>query len=162
MAESIAQSTTIRVPLQAYLASDHLSPATGKTIAITISKNGGAYANPSGATNATEIGNGSYYIDLLAADTNTLGPLFVLGTSSGVDNIVSIYNVGSIATQVWGNILDGGYTAQQLMAVMAAVLAGSASGMNNAPQFKSLDGTKTRVSGSIAGDSRTITSIIAT
>lgn len=94
MAERIPQSATIRVPLQAYLSSDHISPATGKTIAITLSQNGGAYANPSGgATNAVEIGNGSYYVDLTTTDTGTLGPLFVLGTASGVDNVVAIYNV---------------------------------------------------------------------
>ena len=82
------------IPLQAYLSSDHVSPATGKTIAITLSQNGGGYANPSGgATNATEIGSGSYYVNLSATDTGTLGPLFVQGTSSGVDNVIAIYDV---------------------------------------------------------------------
>ena len=38
MPERIPQSTTIRIPLQAYLSSNHTSPATGQTIAITISK----------------------------------------------------------------------------------------------------------------------------
>lgn len=94
MPERIPQSATIRVPLQAYLSSDHVSPATGKTIPITVSKNGAAYGNPSGgATNAVEIGNGSYYVDLSTNDTGTLGPLFVLGILTGVDNIVAIYNV---------------------------------------------------------------------
>lgn len=94
MAERIPQSVGIRVPLQAYLSSDHVSPATGKTIAITISKNGGAYGNPSaGATNATGIANGSYYVDLSTTDTGTLGPLFVRGTEADTDTIVTIYNV---------------------------------------------------------------------
>ena len=53
-AERIPQSVAIRVTFKAYLASDHATPATGKTIAITISKNGAAFGNPSaGATNAT-------------------------------------------------------------------------------------------------------------
>lgn len=96
MAERIPQSVILRVPLQAYLASDHASPAPGVTIAITISKNGGAYANPSGgATNATAIANGSYYVDLSTTDTGTLGPLFILGTSATIDNITTIYNVVS-------------------------------------------------------------------
>src|SRR5437868_2886360 len=70
MPERIPASATIRVPLQAYLASDHVTPATGKTIVVTVSKNGAAYANPSaGATNATEIGSGSYYVDLSTTDT---------------------------------------------------------------------------------------------
>lgn len=113
MAERIPQSATIRIPLQAYLTSDHVSPATGKTIAITISKNGAAYGNPSaGATNATAIGNGSYYVDLSTSDTDTQGPLFILGTSSGVDAIVAIYNVVSSVTGGFsGNVVQSG-TAQ--------------------------------------------------
>lgn len=94
MPERIPQSTTLRVPLKAYLSSDGKTPATGKTIAITISKNGGAYGNPSGgATNATAIASGSYYVDLSTTDTGTLGPLFVLGTEGTIDQIDAIYNV---------------------------------------------------------------------
>ncbi len=94
MPERIPQSVVVRVPLQAYLSSDHITPATGKTIAVTISKNGAAYGNPSGgATNATEIGSGSYYVDLSTTDAGTLGPLLVLGTASGVDNVVAICRV---------------------------------------------------------------------
>jgi len=85
---NILLSTAIRVALKAYLSSDHVSNATGKTLAVVISKNGGAFANPSaGATSATEIGNGWYFVDLSATDTNTLGPLVVRGTCSGVDDV---------------------------------------------------------------------------
>jgi hypothetical protein len=94
MPERIPQSTTIRVPLQAYLASDHVSAAVSKTIAITISKNGGSYANPSaGATNATGIASGSYYVDLSTTDSGTLGPLFVKGSEATIDDIIVVYNV---------------------------------------------------------------------
>ncbi len=94
MPERIPQSATIRVPLQAYLSSDHITPATGKTIAVTISKNGAAYGNPSGgATNATAIASGSYYVDLSTTDTGTTGPLFILGTEGTIDNVVTIYDV---------------------------------------------------------------------
>src|SRR5882724_5116809 len=96
MAERIPQSTTIRIPLQAYLASDHATPAPGVTIAITISKNGAAYGNPSGgATNATGISTGSYYVDLSTTDTGTLGPLFIRGAAATIDDVVAIYNVVS-------------------------------------------------------------------
>lgn len=91
---TVPQSTAWNAPLQAYLSSDHVSNATGKTIAITISKNGGAYANPSGgATNATEIANGSYYVGLTTTDTNTLGPLFIRGSVATVDDVILIVNV---------------------------------------------------------------------
>jgi hypothetical protein len=94
MPERIPQSATIRVPLQAYLSSDHVSPATGKTIAIAVSKDGAAYANPSaGAANAVEIGSGSYYVDLSATDTGTLGPLWVRGAEGTIDQVIALYDV---------------------------------------------------------------------
>ncbi len=82
------QSTTRRVALKAYLSTDHISDATGKTISVTISKNCAAFGNPSaGATNATEVGNGWYYFDASTTDMGTGGPLIVRGTAPGVDNI---------------------------------------------------------------------------
>lgn len=99
MAERIPQSVAIRVEFQAYLAADHVTPATGKTIAITVSKNAAAYANPAaGATNATEVGSGSYYVDLAATDAATLGPLTVKGTAGTIDTVFVSYNVVAVAS----------------------------------------------------------------
>jgi hypothetical protein len=76
MTERIPQSTAKTVYFKAYLSSDHVTEATGKTIAITISKNKGAFGNPNaGATNATEISSGWYNVDLSTTDTGTLGPV---------------------------------------------------------------------------------------
>lgn len=98
MAERIPQSATIRVPLLAYLLSDHVTRATGKTIAVTISKNGAAFGNPSaGATNAVEVSGGLYYVDLSTTDTNTLGPLAVNGAEGTIDTITTLYNVNTDA-----------------------------------------------------------------
>lgn len=92
--ECIPQSVTKRVALKAYLSSDHVSAATGKTIAVVLSKNGAAFANPSGgATNATEIANGWYYVDLSTTDTGTAGPLIVRGTVSAVDDVETGFTV---------------------------------------------------------------------
>src|SRR5438128_622599 len=94
MSDRIPQSVAIRVPFYAYL-SGTSTPAVGKAIACTISKNGAAYANPSGgATNAQEIGNGAYYVDLSTTDTGTAGPLLVRGTNADIDDVqVPAYNV---------------------------------------------------------------------
>lgn len=111
MPERIPQSATIRVPIQAFLSSDHVTPATGKTIAITISKNGAAYGNPSaGATNAVEIASGSYYVDLSTTDTGTVGPLFVLGSVATVDPVNILYNVAADATTFADTLLDRNMT----------------------------------------------------
>jgi hypothetical protein len=93
-AERIPQSTTIRVQFYLTLTSDHVSPATSKTVAITISKNGAAFGNPSaGATNATEIASGWYYVDLSTTDTGTLGPLAVRGTATSSDDAGANFRV---------------------------------------------------------------------
>ena len=90
----ITQATKIRQTLKAVLSSDHFTPATGKTIAATLSKNGGAFSNPNaGATNLTEIGGGWYYLDLDAIDTNTIGPLIVGGTCANVDDLGMSFDV---------------------------------------------------------------------
>lgn len=94
--EVLFQSTSVDVTFSAYLASDHVTAATGKTIAITISKNKGAFGNPSaGATNATEIANGVYYVNLSATDTGTLGPLVLRGAVALVDDVIVHYRVRS-------------------------------------------------------------------
>jgi hypothetical protein len=88
------QSTARRVLLKVYLSSDHISVATGKTIAVVISKNGGSFANPAaGATNAAEIANGWYYVDLGTSDTGTLGPLIVRGTATSCDDAEIVFEV---------------------------------------------------------------------
>ena len=53
MSERIPQSVAKRIGFRAYLASDGKTPATGKTIAITISKNGGAFTALSSGTSLT-------------------------------------------------------------------------------------------------------------
>lgn len=112
----IPQSVAIRVPLKAYLTSDHVSAATGKTIAIVISKNGAAFANPSGgATNAVEIGNGWYYVDLTTTDTGTLGPVIVRGTSASVDDVEIPYQVVD-ATNLGASNLDASVSSRSTYA----------------------------------------------
>jgi hypothetical protein len=94
-------STSLLVVFKAYLASDHVSAATGKTIAITISKNGGAFGNPNaGATNATEISSGWYKVTLDTTDTGTAGPLAVRGAVATVDDVGVAYYVGQSPADV--------------------------------------------------------------
>lgn len=118
---TIDNGSTPRIPLYCVLASDHLTPATGKTVAVTISKNGAGFGNPSGgATNATEIGSGWYYVDLSATDSGTNGPLIVLATNADCDNATIAYTVvaaggtaptaAQVATAVWQDTTSGDFT----------------------------------------------------
>ena len=71
---------------KAFLSADHVTAAEDKTIAVKISKYGGAFDDPdAGATEASEIGDGWYYVDLAEDDTDTLGPLIVRGTEDDSD-----------------------------------------------------------------------------
>lgn len=116
MPQRIPQSIALRVPLKAYLTSDHVSDATGKTIVITISKNGAAFGNPSaGATNATEIGNGWYYVDLSVTDTGTLGPVVIRGAVATVDNVEIVYQVVD-ATNMGASNLDAAVSSRSTYA----------------------------------------------
>lgn len=65
------------------LSSDHVSPGTGLTVTVTLSKAGGAFAAAGGTV--TEIANGWYKIALTVTDTNTLGDLAFHCTAATAD-----------------------------------------------------------------------------
>lgn len=67
------------------LSSDHISPATGKTVTVNISKGpSGAFGAAAGAV--TEIANGWYQVALTTVDTAVTGDLAYNCTASGCDN----------------------------------------------------------------------------
>lgn len=104
MSFQIPKATAVTVVFKAFLASDHVTEATGKTIAITISKAGGAFGNPNaGATNATEISSGWYKVALDTTDTGTNGHLAVRGAVATIDDVGILYQVV--------NATNGGLTA---------------------------------------------------
>jgi hypothetical protein len=43
---------------------DHVTPLTGATVTVSLSKAGGSFGAPSGGATATEIANGWYKISL--------------------------------------------------------------------------------------------------
>ena len=63
---------------------DHISPATGISPSVTISKNTASFASAAG--NVSEIGSGWYWVALTTVDTNTSGDLAYHITGSGADN----------------------------------------------------------------------------
>lgn len=84
MAYDIQQSTTQSALLFFMVASsDHISALTGASPTVTLSKNGAAFASPSGAV--TEIANGWYKVAGNATDTATLGPLALHATAASGD-----------------------------------------------------------------------------
>jgi hypothetical protein len=84
---------------------DHISPKTGLTCTVTLSKAGAAFASPAGAV--TEIGSGWYKVAGNATDTNTLGPLLLHATATGADPSDIGYNVVAFDPQSANSMITG-------------------------------------------------------
>jgi hypothetical protein len=132
-----------------------------------------------GAILAALAGNGTLD-DSIATGTGAMAAdLVVTGTGLTTSNvgqavwsaIASANNVASTmgeklndagsASNPWTEIIESGYTAAEILKILASVAAGSATGMDGAAVFKSLDGTKDRVESTISGADRTTTAIDA-
>lgn len=55
--------------------------------------------------------------------------------------------------------VEGDVTLKQALRLVLAYIAGNATGLDGNPAFKSLDGTKDRIAGTISGGSRTVTTV---
>jgi len=77
------QQNTTNYPMTFLMVSstDGVTPVTGLSPTVTLSKNGGAFTSPSGAV--SEIGNGWYALAGNATDRNTLGELLLHATGTG-------------------------------------------------------------------------------
>lgn len=139
----IPAGATARITMKLFQSADHVTPQTGATVAVVISKNGGAFANPAaGATNATEISNGWYYVDLGAGDTGTAGDLIVRGTATSSDPTEQVLHVV--------NANNGGLAALPNAAAEAAgglFTRGSGAGQINQPANGLVDVNVTRFGG---------------
>jgi hypothetical protein len=122
MAERIPRSTSYELAFKAFLSSTG-AEATGLTIAITISAAGAtSFTNPSGgATNATEIASGWYFVTLTTSDTGTLGRLAVRGTSATINDVGVLLTVVS-ATSGGATNLDA---ASSTLATPTNITAGT-------------------------------------
>lgn len=79
---------------------DHLTGKTGLSPAVTLSKNGGAFAVPIGAV--SQVGNGWYKVAPNAVDANTLGPLILHATGSGADPTDVVFRVmNGLVEEIW-------------------------------------------------------------
>jgi hypothetical protein len=70
---------------------DHITALTGASPTVVISKNGGAFASPSGSV--TEIADGWYKVAGNATDTGTAGPLALHATAASGDPSDVLFNV---------------------------------------------------------------------
>lgn len=72
-------------------------------------------------------------------------------------------NDAGSASNPWTEVIESGYTAAEILRLIAAAVQGDATGLENgAPTFKGLDGTTDRVTGTYVGGVRTVTARDAT
>jgi hypothetical protein len=71
-------------PVPMVLSSDHITPATGKTVAVQRSLDGVAFATCTNSP-ATEISNGAFVINLTAAELNA-GTVWIRASAAGCDD----------------------------------------------------------------------------
>lgn len=118
---SIPQGAAYTVLMKVYLSSDHVSDGTGRTMAVTISKAGGAFGNPSaGAANATEVANGWYSYALSTTDTGTVGDLVVRLTGAGADNSERVLQVVNANTGGLGALPNAAANANGGLPVLSS------------------------------------------
>jgi hypothetical protein len=108
-------------------------------------------------TNAPVLGAQAYLAG--SATFSLSGSLtpYAIGRMSGSTLDQGTLTSESVASAVWSRAIEAGYTAEQLMRIISAHAAGSATGLEGAnPQFYGVDGTTLRIDGAYSGGSRTI------
>jgi hypothetical protein len=119
-AVQIPQGTSRTVMLKLFT-SGTTTAATGKTVAVTLSKNGGAFGNPNaGATSATEVSSGWYKVTVDATDTGTLGDLVVRGTAAGCDDSERLFAVVNANTGGLGALPNAAANANGGLPVLSS------------------------------------------
>lgn len=101
-----------------------------------------------------------------ALDVGGEGLLYLAGARKSIRTALSVYVSELSQDDVTGAVLEapieGDLTLKQALRILLAHAAGDATGLDGNPAFKSLDGSKTRVGGTIASGTRTITTLDGT
>jgi len=119
----LKQSTARNLMVFLVSSADYVSPVTGATLTITLSKAGGAFATIT--PTVTERGNGWYSLALTTAHTDTLGDFVLRITATGADSINLREEVLALLPGEAVTVASGGITAASFAAnaVNAAALA---------------------------------------
>lgn len=127
---SLKQSTARNVMVFMTDLTDPTAGLEGLTLAVTISKDGGAFAAMSGGA-ATDRGDGWYSVPLDATDTDTLGDLAMHITASGANptdvlmDVVTLFEHENVLIDNTTNTVDG-LTAARVRVFADAAAAAAA------------------------------------
>lgn len=135
-----------------------------------------------GSTNLTALGSSSgsaglsMSVSATILPTNDASPLRTATASFAVTGALTPYAIGRmtgstvdntvltsdlIAGAVWTKAIEAGFTAEQILRILAAHAAGAATGLEGAnPQFTGLNGTTVRIDGAYSAGTRTIDALV--
>lgn len=123
------------------------------SVTATIGSTGTATINMAGAASIGALGwvVGSAPLTI----SGTLTP-YAIGHMTGTTAESGLSNAG-IANSVWARVIEAGFSAEQVLRLLAAQSVGSATGLEGSnPQFVGLDGVTVRIDGSYIAGTRTI------
>lgn len=100
-------------------------------------------------TTAGLLGKGLILADLTGTGVMTGTPAATGSMAAAITASGDVLTAGSVASAVWAEVLDAGYTAEEIIKLIAAVHLGTSSGSPTSPAFKGLDTVTTRVSGTV-------------
>lgn len=160
-----------------------MGKATSGTAGIIfgLTGTGGLISSASGSAAITLAASGLLFASKAVAGSATVsltaeGLTIALGHTGGTAGVAldcdwSPYAVGwlsgttaesgltptGIANAVWQKVIEQGFTAEQIIRILAAYAAGEATGLEGSnPQFTGLDGATVRIDGTYAAGTRTI------
>lgn len=84
---------------------------------------------------------------------------YAIGWLSGTTQEAGLTTTG-IANAVWAKVIEAGYSAEEIVRLLASVAAADASGLEGAtPVFRDLADTKDRITATYSGGAREVTSV---
>jgi hypothetical protein len=84
---------------------------------------------------------------------------YAIGWMTGTTEEAGLTPTG-IANSVWAKIIEAGFSAEQIIRLLAAHAVGEATGLEGSdPQFTGLDGVTVRIDGTYVAGTRTIDSL---
>lgn len=115
-------------------------------------------------------GTGELAADLVVTGTGlstaNVGPAVwgaLASSNNGAGTMGEKLNDAGSASNPWTEVIESGLTAAEVLRLIASALAADATGLEGpSPVFKSLDGTKDRITATYAAGTRTVTSRDAT
>lgn len=141
MALPLRAGTTITVKVGPFLdATDGVTPETALTVAVELSKNGGAFANRNSVTATAHDAEGFYNVELNTTDTNTTGRLqlksldaaavpvwheYVVMAAQAYDSLVLGTDLLDISLAQWLGVAPLALVSQRVDASVGAMAAGT-------------------------------------